>query len=522
MKNNFRIAAAFLLLIFLSSTSAAVASDVPLLTWAKGKTKSVVLGGASSANSFQVFLKSSDLKMIQLSPSLSNKAGFVVYSISVPRDISEGAYSVVTRSSSSSENLVAAVQIVEMRRYEITRIPSDLLFFLMSLALWFSSLAALRGKKFRKVTFVTSTGPKERYLAGEPAEGFIEYAHKLNRLEKLRINVYEQLPDSFFKFLLKSDSRGLHLEFPIVWSFLPAVAMLISGVLGFTSRNSLEMHFSGLSLAIFLSIAFIGSIDIYSGILGALTFIAVRLWLLSDFSISSIAATFIISLPFFLPALISIYFVALISGVGFSNLYKAANIFIFQWLSPIALIHTIFLLQRSITGSTSSTVGIEAMLIAMTLVGRKIEEFLSSNGIKSRKRVRIVEEFEVILGRLISPSFAVSVLFLQFVIIYTWTLRITISIYLSLALSIPLALLMIRPTSPKLRFAAKIKRDHLLEIGIVSAFSLATFFGIQKLPLVSGSDATQIIFLGLSPVFIHALISCAADVSERVENEENL
>jgi MFS family permease len=56
----------------------------------------------------------------------------------------------------------------------------------VALALWFSALAALRGKKFRNVTFLTSTGPKERYLAGEPAEGLIQHVHKINRFERIR------------------------------------------------------------------------------------------------------------------------------------------------------------------------------------------------------------------------------------------------------------------------------------------------------------------------------------------------
>jgi hypothetical protein len=97
MKNNFRLLAAFLFLATFIFTPLAIAADIPLLTWEKGKSQSVVLGGGNIDNNWKVFLKSSDAKLIELTPSISNQAGFIVYSLNVPRDISEGAYSVITK-----------------------------------------------------------------------------------------------------------------------------------------------------------------------------------------------------------------------------------------------------------------------------------------------------------------------------------------------------------------------------------------------------------------------------------------
>jgi hypothetical protein len=520
MKNNLRLLAAFFCLATFLSTPLAKAADIPLLTWEKGKSQSVVLGGGNIDNNWQVFLKSSDAKLIELTPSISNQAGFIVYSLNVPRDISEGAYSVITKGDSSPETLVAAIEIVEMQRYEITRVPGDLLFFLLSLALWFSALAALRGKQFRVVTFLTSTGPKERFLAGEPVEGFIEHVHKLNRFEKLRINIYEQLPDSFFKFLLKSDSRGIHLEFPILWSLLPGISIAVSSVLGYLTRNDLDLSVVGLALVLLISLSFIGSLDIYSGILGAFAFIAVRLWLLPDFSISSIALTIVTSLVFFLPALISSYFAALVTKTMVSGVYQTMNASIFQWLFPLVFLHSAFLIQRSITGSTQSTLGVEALLAAAVFSGRQIETFLSNSGLKWRKRVRIVEEFEITLGRLMSPSFVFSIFTLLVVIFYSWTLTFSTAITLGLIVTSPLFLLVIRPTWQGLRFLNKVKRNHLVEMLAVVALSIAAFMGVQYLPFVAGTSAIQIVFLGLLPVFLHALISFAADLSERDLKEE--
>jgi hypothetical protein len=520
MKNNSRLLAVFFFLATFLFTPFAKAADIPLLTWEKGKSQSVVLGGGSIDNNWKVFLKSSNAELIELTPSISNQAGFIVYSLNVPRDISEGAYSVITKGDSSPETLVAAVEIVEMLRYEITRVPGDLLFFLLSLALLFSALAALRSKRFRVVTFLTSTGPKERFLAGEPVEGFIEHVHKLNRFEKLRINIYEQLPDSFFKFLLKSDSRGIHLEFPVLWSFLPGISIAVSSLFGYLTRNEIDLAITGLALVLLISLTFIGSLDIYSGILGAFAYIAVRLWLLPEFSISSIAFTIVTALVFFLPALISSYFAALVKKAMVSGFYQVMNGLIFQWVLPLAFLHSSFLIQRSLTGSTQSTLGVEALLAAAIFSGRQIEEFLSSSGLKWRKRVRMVEEFEITLGRLISPSFVFSIFSLCVVIFYSWTLNFVTAMTLALIVTSPLFLLVVRPTWHGLRFLRKVKRNHLVEMTVVAALSIGAFMGVQHLPFVAGTSAIQIIFLGLLPVFLHALISFAADLSERDLNEE--
>jgi hypothetical protein len=384
----------------------------------------------------------------------------------------------------------------------------------------FSALAALRSKRFRVVTFLTSTGPKERFLAGEPVEGFIEHVHKLNRFEKLRINIYEQIPDSFFKFLLKSDSRGIHLEFPLLWSILPGISIAVSSVFGYLTRNEIDLAITGLTLVLLVSLTFIGSLDIYSGMLGAFFFIAVRLWLLPEFSISSIAFTIVTSLVFFLPALISSYFAALVKKPIISGFYQVMNGLIFQWVFPLAFLHSSFLIQRSLTGSTMSTFGVEALLAAAIFSGRQIEEFLSNSGLKWRKRVRMVEEFEITLGRLISPSFVFSIFSLLAVIFYSWTLTFSTAVSLGLIVTAPLFLLIVRPTWQGLKFLNKVKRNHLVEMTAVAVLSSGAFLGVQYLPFVAGTSALQIVFLGLLPVFLHALISFAADLSERDLKEE--
>jgi hypothetical protein len=300
---------------------------------------------------------------------------------------------------------------------------------------------------------------------------------------------------------------------------MPGISILFSSVFGYLTRDDMDLAISGLALIMLISLTFIGSLDIYSGILGAFSFIAVRLWLLPDFSVSSIALTIVCSFVFFLPSLISSFFNVLAIKANSSGAFQALNAAIFQWIFPLIFLHSGFLVQRSINGSTQSTLAIEALLAAATLSGRQIQTFLSNTGLKWRKRVRMVEEFELNLGRLISPSFVFSILSLFLVIFYSWTFSFSTSISLALIVASPLFLLIIRPTWQGLRFLSKLKRNHIVEILIVSTLSVASFMGVQYLPLVPGTSALQTILLGLLPVFLHALISFAADLSEK-ENKE--
>jgi hypothetical protein len=124
----------------------------------------------------------------------------------------------------------------------------------------------------------------------------------------------------------------------------------------------------------------------------------------------------------------------------------------------------------------------------------------------------MVEEFEVTLGRLISPSIVLSIYLLLFVIFYTWTLTFSTAISLGLIVAFPLILLVIRPTWQRLSLFTKLKRNHFFEMLVVVTLSLVAFIAVQYLPFVAGTSAFQMIFLGLSPVFIHSLISFSADL----------
>lgn len=524
MKNKFAglVLACTVILIFLS-VHPAQAQDLPLLTWEKGKIQSVVLGGGDATLRWQVFLKSQEDKALELNGSASNTNGFLVYRVSVPRDIESGAYSIVTRGEGKLETQVAAVQIIEMQRYAITQIPGDLLFFLLALAFWLTSAGALRGQKFRKVTLLLSTGPKERYLFGEPSQEFIEHVHRFALLEKVRIRIYEQLPDSFFKYLLKSDSRGTHLNFPWLWAQLPLLSIFLATFLAFSSDQIVGQTFSNLNLTLLLLLVIIGSIDIYSGILAAFAYFAVDVWLLTNFSLSAVFGSVIDAHLFFLPALLIAFFSIITLQESGNSSVRSLYISIFDWLSPAIAVHFLFVVSRSISGSIASTASLELLIISTLFIGRIINSYLKDHLLTPSSRSAVVEEVEASLGRLISPAFSLIFSLFLSLLFYLWIGDGWPAIALGGFICLPLFLLLIRPTLSALEFLGKLRRHPLIEIAAVVLLVYLATQAFFFFPVITELSSTFFISLGMAPVIIYSIIAYLLDLGVKGDRvKENL
>jgi len=521
MKNRFAglalASAAFFL--FLGS-QAAHAQDIPLLTWEKGKTQSVVLGGGNAKLSWKVFLQSQSGEVLDLRGSASNTNGFLVYRVTVPRDIEVGAYSIVTSGERKPATQVAAVQIIEMQRYEITQIPGDLLFFLLALAIWLTAAGALRGQRFRRVQMLLSTSLKERYLLGEPAQEFIGHAHKFAPLEKMRIRIYEQLPESFFKYLLKSDSRGTHLNFPWLWAQLPWLAVALAATLALSADQITRGSLVDQNLILFLVIVFIGSIDIFAGLLAAFAYFAVDVWLLSDFSLAAIVGSILDANFFFLPVLLVAFFTIITQKESSNSSLKPLYKLIFEWLSPVICIHFLFVTGRSISGSIKSTVTLEILIIATLLIGRIANSYLTGHLLTHNSKGAVVEEIEISIGRLISPAFSFTISLFLSLLFYIWTGRGWLALLLGGLICLPLFLLLVRPTNSSLQFLGKLRRQPILEIMVVALLVFVTNEALFFLPVIAELSSTLIISLTIAPVILHSIIACLSDLSVKVDHVE--
>jgi len=129
-KNRVLFLAIGFLLLF---TGRASAQEIPSLTWERGKSLNVVLGGSVDNLDWNVFLEDGGRTQIAFSRSRANDAGFYVYTISLPKEAPLGRYQIVARDDSQTPIVVAGVEVVDRFTYNINEIPRDLVFILISL-----------------------------------------------------------------------------------------------------------------------------------------------------------------------------------------------------------------------------------------------------------------------------------------------------------------------------------------------------------------------------------------------------
>jgi hypothetical protein len=277
---------------------------------------------------------------------------------------------------------------------------------------------------------------------------------------------------------------------------------------------------SGFVVALLIAITFLGSLDIFSGLVAAVSFFAIRVWLFPEFSVSVVMSTISISLLFFLPALISAYFSSLFAGKIKGQMSNSITTFIFNWVSPFVMVHYIFLIYRSINGSTQPSFSLEVLLISAIWAARFIESILSTQRFGARAKVSAVEQVDLNIGRLVSPASAAATYLFVSILMYIWTAKGLISLGLAALICVPLFLLQIRPTAPWLYVFNKVKRNHLVEILLSVSAVFAFLKLLEKFPVIAGSSPALFISLGLLPVIIHSIISFAADSASRPKLSE--
>jgi hypothetical protein len=216
-------------------------------------------------------------------------------------------------------------------------------------------------------------------------------------------------------------------------------------------------------------------------------------------------------LIYFLPALISAFFYSLVAGKIKGKLNNSVSTFIFNWVSPFVMVHFIFLVYRSINGSTQPTLSLEVLLVSAIWAARFLESILSSKRFTTSSKSSAVEQVDLTIGRLVSPSSTTATYLFIAVLIYIWTSNGLISLALAALICAPLLLLQIRATASWLDIFKKVKRNHLVEILLTVSAVFAILRLLENFPVIAGSSPALSITLGILPVVIHSIIAFAAD-----------
>lgn len=120
-----------ILLVLLLAPAKAKALEIPVLTWENGKSQSVVLGGETAGLSWDLYLQGKGVEPLTFSRSRASDADFYVFTVALSRDLSPGAYNIVSQDTRGESTVLAGVQVVDRFSYDILEVPIDLHFVLL-------------------------------------------------------------------------------------------------------------------------------------------------------------------------------------------------------------------------------------------------------------------------------------------------------------------------------------------------------------------------------------------------------
>jgi hypothetical protein len=510
MKNRLLFPLALAFGILFGSTANAV--DIPLLTWEQGKSQSVVLGGPTASENWQVSLVAASGVSKPFRASSANEGGFRVYTIDVNTSQAEGRYTVETQGPGSPRNVVSEVLIVPTERYEVPRAPYDLLFILLFLAIFITVAVSIRRVRTKVTSFPNRIADIEGLVSGEDLSTVKRF--KANSLESRRVRFVGALPESFLKTLLVADSNfAFTLPFRGFIS-LPGASILLGGCL-FLSHESSE-PFSQVSILLLIFLLVTSIFDLLSGFVGAVTFLALHVALSGSLDIRNGLSAVVLVGVFLFPALFN-----LAGNLTSSTLNPTtrATYTLFTLLG-VFYIPCAYLVIKSLRFDAALTaVGVPYLLVSalvfVAIKNRLVSRFLTSGADSFETRTPETE-----IPRLFSNGTILGFFIALTVLFINWTEEFTISIAAALAWSVPLMLSSIRLEGAFLRKLSPIPRVIWLEVGLVVALTFGLFQLFRTLPyLVQDSSALLLLILAI-PTAIHSLfvllVSSSSDQEVKV------
>lgn len=274
--NKYRVISTFALAIFISLIpNIALASDLPVLTWERGKEQNVVLGNVDNSANLKVVLANRNSTILTFSKSRVNAKGFVVYSASIPSTIPTGTYFVETANFQGKSNaVVAAVDIVSTKNFDIGQVPSNLFLEIGFFTFLISTLLVTK----RLDRFEIETNNLD--LSNRSQSPRNQSPNLINRLNKLysRFQVRSSRgsqDQSFLQTIVDTNDQTLRG----IAGYLPYLIMLITCgvVIGFSFLS----HKIGDPIPYWavLILLILSSIHFYSAIVGSFTFVAINLFI---------------------------------------------------------------------------------------------------------------------------------------------------------------------------------------------------------------------------------------------------
>ena len=516
-----RIVAALFITFFLFQVSPpAQAVEIPTLTWERGKEQSVVMGAISAQEAWKVKLLRPGSPQVTLGASSLNSSGFAVYSAVLPENLPLGEYTVyVFRKGIASGTQVAQVTVTEMKRYSITEIPKDLLYFLLSLIFILTALSVVHGAGYLNFVFL-----RQKTLIENQTLLFAKSVPRvIYPIYLLRAGALSQLRPTIFKYLLSKDETLIHKSSPLLWSLLPGVGLVLGLHGGLISQGTL----ASIPIYSLMSISLLGFFDSFSGVFALLGFAIGQivkgevLDLRSALVVSSLGLSWVV---------VGFLSEILVSSTEQEQLKKRK--LPHNWLSQLpslvflslvtgGLFYSALLLTQSL--SVESTSMNNRLIAASIVIGCCVTPKAIFHKYLDRKISRqgssenlVLEEFKA--QRLFTPMSAAVVGLLAILTCFIWTTSLGFSVLVGGILLTTCTIFSVQFRLPKLTLLRNWQRDILIESAIVTYLGYLLFLVTRRLPFNSTLKSEIFLIVALSLPLLHHLVSAlrptALDKSE--------
>ena len=499
----------FLTSIILFATlapSSAFANDIPLLTWERGREQEVVLGGGATSVEWQVQLEGQNTQPLVFRRSTPNESGYVVYVVSLPRDLPTGAYLVTTEAVGAQKTTVASVNVIESAFFSITNVPRDLILVLGLFSFLVTSMSVLRTKRYSQLP------PLPTFEQVGSGSGFFA------RMVSARLRLIATVRESIFKYFLRSDLEFLRRSD----SRLPTISLVLSfAALGVTVWQ-LEQRgaVSSTPVLIFAILTLIGLFDLFS-----VTFVSGLFWLSQVLlgNVTSFRDAWIvlsICLSWILPGLLRNIYAFALRGSKFNEMNRNSNqlslLFIPALIATVAF-HLGNKLVDSVTVFVTSSRDISWAALVVVALASILRFLAESRVMKEPWTSDVLASFSI--ARTVSPLTALAISTLLFGYGFMWTENGERSLLLASLFSLPFFLLTIRLNEVLVPKLAGVRRGILVESIFVALVTVALYLPVRDLPLLGDEKSNLFMLLAAIPLLLHSVFSALADYAERVRDE---
>ena len=509
---KFKIIATMALLFAVLAPSAALATDIPILTWERGRIQEVVLGGGAVQNHWTVELVAGDGSAQTFSASGKSPAGYIVYSLNLPGNFPLGGYTIITAGTGSPTTTVAAVHVVAMAHYDVTQVPRDLTWIIAMIAFLTASISAFRARKYAALEFLSTqiapSGLEVYDITNEKsrlAQSFKPY--------ELRIKAIASLRPSLLRFLLLRDGELAHRISPMLYGVMPVVGVIASFIACVEVNKAGTLASTG--LAIFTAIALLGIFDAFSGIIATAAFWLVQLVIGNVTSFRDLMVMLLTGICWVAPGLFTLIYrdaAARDLKKSFSKITGLLEAAIVGGLIFYFGQKVINSLLIKITAARSIS-WVAILIVALAIIFRAwVDDESTKQLLKSGKEYQL-EKIEV--ARVSSPQTSLALFAGFFAVSYIWTQSAAKSLIFAILFAAPYFLLFISLTEVNVKALIKLRRNIFLEALLSGAITMSIYQVIAHEPMLSTQKSQVYLLCAGIPGLLHAIYSAMCDSAER-------